>query len=276
MAVRPSSKVVEPASTLTDRLWRHYKQRLSVIEQASRRAPRHPAGGRVYLSEATGCGRKATLRLLRFQATPFSGQSNANIARGLHDEEIIALIYEAHGYRVTRQAPVITPYGNGKIDVLVQERQREGTSIAPVIVEAKSATSEQQRWLPREHHVAQALLYLGFYVPEGGDIVHPTAVAHQLGYTAEVAYYLNDIEQVIAYAVEWDPEAFAHLERALAKIDTAHRAGVPLPVPGNYADNKPPCEFPNTGRCQYWEHCWGTRAVTPEQADPDAEQLQAF
>lgn len=258
---------------VVDSVWRRY---LARIQEAQRvRTPHLPQSAHIYLSEATGCERKATLRLLRYPAAEHSYQSQLNIRGGLTGEEKVAVVLEAEGCTVVRQVGVQTEYGNGKIDLLVyapsSTHEEDG-----VIVEVKTSTVDKAPWLPRREHVDQVLLYQAFYQSVR---LTPDVRTWQV-LPAELVYLLRTLDadgQVVeggdklqTYPVAWDAERFLGLEARLRAIRDGVQAGEPLPIPPTYTPGSPPCAFPHTGRCVYWAHCWGTARMGGPDRTPEA------
>lgn len=241
--------------------WRNYTGKLREIEQKSKRVPRLPDATGIYLSEATGCPRKASLRLLKYPAAPISKNRQVAMSSGIKGEEKIALVLEAMGWDIERQYPVQTRYGNGRIDVLAHLNADNSTHVDyhnTLIVEIKTSLLSRLKWLPQKDHTDQCLLYMGFMraVFEDADSI--------LG---EVVYLLKEShdarndsnEKIVAFPVEWDGERFDYLIGQLDLIDEHVRKRVPVPLElaGSVTPEKPPCAYPNAGQCQYWANCWG-------------------
>jgi Holliday junction resolvase-like predicted endonuclease len=259
-----------------------------------------PGATGIYLSEATGCPRKATLRLLKYPAAALSAQSRVNITSGMKGEEKVALVLEAAGWSVHRQAPIQTRFGNGKIDLLAQETPRFTADPVgrEVIVEVKTSTLGALNWLPRAEHVDQALLYQGYTALRRlglADERAPALVGEVVTNTegvflpTEVVYLLRadhsdaatgdavDKEQIVAFPVPWDRARWLHLIGQLELIDAHKRRGVPVPLDlaGERDPGTAPCAYPHTGRCVFWEHCWGQGLVQTAipGTEPQVEEL---
>jgi hypothetical protein len=250
--------------SLVMQAWHEYTDKLKEGNRASKAVPRLPGSTGIYLSEATGCPRKASLRILRYKSAPFSAQSQVNMASGIKGEEKIALVLEARGWSLERQYPLQTKYGNGRIDILADIREWDAEyRDKPLILEIKTTTLATLPHLPRAYHVDQCLLYMGFMRQDTGIV--------PLG---EVTYLLKQehsksdgVEKVTSFPVEWNPERFAYLISQLDLIDSHVRQNIPVPIElaGLVAPDKPPCLYPNNGKCGYFAHCWGGPVREREQ-----------
>lgn len=194
------------------------------------------------------------------------------MAAGIKGEEKICLVLEAQGWEIQRQYPLQTKYGNGRIDVLA--RIGDSASIPrlniddlPLVIEIKTTTIDQLKWLPRVDHVDQCLLYMGIiagYLDDGPPLTVPFG---------EVTYLLkkdheNDKEdKITSYPIEWNIERFRYLAAKLELIDShvRKREPVPLDMCEKTDPAKPPCAYPNAGKCVYWDHCHGKVLTTTEQ-----------
>jgi hypothetical protein len=231
------------------------------LESTQRRVPRLPGSTGIFLSEATGCPRKASLRLLKYTAAKGNEFSQTAMLGGIKGEEKVILILEAAGWDVTRQYTLQTRWGNGKIDALIDAR--DGVSSAPmdlyvdrpIVVEIKTYSGDI-KWLPRREHVDQCLLYMGLlHLEDNGPVPF-----------GEVTYLLKkahdddkENDKIASYPVEWNPERFQYLTHQLDLIDDHVKRGepVPLTLAGEKSADKPPCQYPNAGRCVYYHHCYG-------------------
>lgn len=245
--------------SLVLKAWRYYTRRQQ--EDRNRRIPRLPGSTGIYLSEATGCPRKASLRILKYPASKKSDFSQAAMLSGIKGEEKVILVLEAVGWNVERQHTLQTKYGNGKIDVLADVRDspslEEEYVDRPVVVEIKTSTIDRQKWLPQRDHMDQCLLYMGLIGEQDGVIPF-----------GEVAYLLKSDhekdgdEKFISYPVEWDEARYKYLIGQLDLIDGHVRQGIPVPLElvQPKEQDKPPCNYPKTGKCVYWQVCWGNQA----------------
>lgn len=244
--------------------WRNYTGKLREIEQQAKRVPRLPDATGIYLSEATGCPRKASLRLLRYPAAPISKNRQVAMSSGIKGEEKIALVLEAMGWDIERQYPVQTKYGNGRIDVLAHLGANPFIINNPtqkLVVEIKTSLLSRLKWLPQRDHVDQCLLYMGFMkvVFENdilGEVVYLLRESHDATTDAN--------EKIACFPVEWDGERFDYLIGQLDLIDehVRRREPVPLELVSGVQPDKPPCAYPNAGQCQYWSNCWGRTQPT--------------
>ena len=191
----------------------------------------------IRLSEAGLCPRKQTLRALGYDADEPDERSLSIFESGdEHEDRIVALWAERFPRRVKRQVPVRTPYGVGHIDAW----------IAPIkhIVESKSTTEKSLKRLPMEHHIAQVTLYQHFW-------------GNARGATAEISYRVKESGQVLSCPVEYDERRALNLIANLVEIQGAiEMTQEPLPVPDDYTAFSFPCAWA-TGRCPFWQHCWG-------------------
>lgn len=238
--------------------WRHYNtQRLSSTQKY---VSRLPGATGIYLSEATGCPRKASLRILKYPAARKSEAQQQAMASGIKGEEKVILVLEAMGWRITRQYTLQTRWGNGKIDALVDAR--DSVSLGdlyidrPIVVEVKTTTLDQQKWLPKLDHKDQCLLYMGLLAAED----------HQIPF-GEVTYLLkprhddndSEKEKIVSYPIAYDQERFLWLISQLDLIDShvRQKKPVPLELAGYKSPDKVPCQYPNGSRCGYWQICYG-------------------
>jgi CRISPR/Cas system-associated exonuclease Cas4 (RecB family) len=235
--------------SLVMQAWRQYTGKLRDVESRSRSVRRLPGATGIYLSAATGCPRKESLRLLKYTAAPFSAQSKSNMAIGVKSEEKPALVLEAAGWRLKRQEPVQTKYGNGRIDILGYPPSGE-----EVIIEIKTSTLGSLNYLPRREHLDQTILYMGFLHEES-----PTVPLGELIYILRSEQNGEHKEQIKVFVVEWDRLRFEYLIERLELIDSHVKNGEPVPLEmcKDVAPDKAPCSYPNTGKCVYFEHCWG-------------------
>lgn len=249
--------------SLVMQAWRKYTNKLVEIDQRARRTPRMDGAVGIYLSEATGCPRKASLRLLKYPAAKRNQYSYQAMASGIKGEEKVALVLEACGWKVRRQEPLVTKYGNGRIDLLVDldDTTSDLYHTPLMVIEIKTSTLDRLKWLPQKDHVEQCLLYMGV-------IHHQTAFPPPLG---EVVYLLKQAhdatddqqEKIATFPVAWDEQRFEYLIGQLDLIDThvRQRTPVPLELAGDVRPDKPPCAYPRAGQCQFWQHCWGQTQV---------------
>lgn len=233
------------------RTWKEYAARINDQKTRARRTPRLDGSNRIYLSAITGCPRKETLRILGYKRTDHSAASLVNMQSGIKGEEKVAVVLEANGYQVTRQYVVQTIYGNGQADIYATHSTLEH----PLIVEVKTSTFSRMQYLPQRDHLDQALLYIGFLKLPRAELVYLLKQSHDDA---------SGDEKIVSYVVEHDEIRFNELVTILDAVDLAVKLRQPLPVPSEYESNKSPCEYPGTGRCVYWENCYGMTAVRLE------------
>jgi hypothetical protein len=124
------------------------------------------------------------------------------------------------------------------------------------IVEAKSTTSDKQRFIPDKQYIDQVLWYMHFF-------------GNALGATAEIAYAIRDTQEIISFPITYDAERVEALIRWAERVSAAVRSGQPLSRPEYMIAERFPCSW-GSGRCQYFEHCYRTtedvnEAVTFEE-----------
>lgn len=241
----------------------HAERRNAANDQ---RIQRLPGANRIYLSEATGCPRKASLRLLKYPASQRSQFSQQAMASGLRGEEKVILMLEAAGWDVNRQHPVQTKWGNGKIDAYCIP-DYDDLLDRPLVVEIKTSKLDMVQRLPWPDHKDQCLLYMGLmanyhvYLENSTDLDFNGAIPF-----GEVTYLLkqdhsddNSEERITSYPIQWDAARFQYLIGQLDLIDTHVRKGepVPLELAGKKAKDRIPCVYPNAGKCAYWNVCYG-------------------
>lgn len=235
----------------------------------TRRRGAYDPGRAIYLSEAGGCARRTTLRLLKYPQAPASDAQRASWGRGLLWESYLTLLWSAwHPKRVARQALVQTPYGNGKIDIFVNydlpmadPGSGELPTLHPHIVEVKTKEAKAKPWLPTEEHLNQLTMYLHFYNNisiDGAAYVGPRP-------TGELVYGIVDTNEVLSFAVAYDAERAARLIAWLDSVQQAVWKRAPLLVPSEYAPDKFPCGG-ESWACNYAAHCWGADAAGDEEA----------
>lgn len=228
-------------------------------------------GRAIYLSEAGGCERKSTLRLLRFPQDQPTDAQRASWARGLLWESYLTLLWAAwYPKRTARQANVRTPYGNGKIDLFVnydapdslRACAAEPTAVEyimgcqqrgeyPHILEIKTKEAKAKPFLPDPAHVNQTLMYMHFY-----ECIEINGVQYKGPRpTGELAYGIIDTNEVLSFPVEYDAERANELEAWLQRVQQATWARTPLPIPGDYAPDHYPCGG-ESWRCNFARHCW--------------------
>ena len=216
-----------PGSTAT-----LYSARLAERAQEEKFDPRE-----IRLSEAGLCPRKQTLRALGYEADEPDERSLSIFESGdEHEDTIYHLWAEQFPRQVKRQVAVRTPYGTGHIDIW----------IAPLkhLVESKSTTEKSLKRLPMEHHVDQVTMYLHFW-----------GRAHNA--TAEIAYRIKETGQILSFPVEYDERRALNLIANLVEVQGAiEMTQEPLPIPEDYTAFSFPCAWA-TGRCPFWQHCWG-------------------
>lgn len=207
-----------------------------LVRDAHQSRRRAFASTEIRLSEAGGCARRQTLRILGYPAAPHSERQLAIFSVGDLWEDWLAAIWQRrYPGQVERQVGVPTPFGTGHIDLWVAPER--------LIVECKTTREASRPYLPLAEHVSQVTLYLHYWGLERDA-------------AAEIAYVLKETGEVISIPVEYDADRAARLVRRLERIQQAVTAGTPLPVPTRYAADRFPCAWKD-GRCQYWQHCWG-------------------
>ena len=209
-----------------------YSTRLAERAQEEKFDPKE-----IRLSEAGLCPRKQTLRALGFEADDPDERSLSIFESGdEHEEVIYGLWAEQFPRRVKRQVAVRTPYGVGHIDIWVAPLKH--------LVESKSTTEKSLKRLTMEHHIDQVTMYLHFW-----------GLAH--GGTAEIAYRVKETGQVLSFPVEYDERRALNLIANLVEVEGAiEMTQEPLPIPEDYTAFSFPCAWA-TGRCPFWQHCWG-------------------
>lgn len=260
---------MEHAESLVLRAVRWHAQRRQTAD--NQRIGLLPGANRIYLSEATGCPRKASLRLLKYPASQRSQFSQQAMASGLRGEEKILLLLEAAGFDVQRQYPVQTKWGNGKIDAFcnpIESASTEGLYLdRPLVVEIKTSKIDHVNRLPWEDHKDQCLLYMGLIAGYHDYLISSTDrdFNGQIPY-GEVTYVLkkehtDDVseEKITSYPVEWNAARFQYLINKLDLIDTwvRQRKPVPMELAGKRDKDRIPCQYPNAGKCAYWNVCYG-------------------
>jgi hypothetical protein len=209
-----------------------YSARLAERAQEEKFDPRE-----IRLSEAGLCGRKQTLRALGYEGDEPDERSLSIFESGdEHEETIYHLWAEQYPRQVKRQVAVRTPYGTGHIDIWVAPLKH--------LVESKSTTEKSLKRLPMEHHVDQVTMYLHFW-----------GRAH--GATAEIAYRVKETGEIKSFPVEYNERRALNLIANLVEIQGAiEMTQEPLPIPADYTAFSFPCAWA-TGRCPFWQHCWG-------------------
>jgi len=205
----------------------------------------------LHLSQAGGCARKETLRLLGYPAEPTPSTMQERWDQGKFWEEFVAALWQAeYGSEIMRQVPLETDYGIGYIDVL---RIQTGTRLDddPVsgyhIIEIKTTTSDKRNWLPDKGYIDQLMLYGHFF----GE--------HHTNVTLELVYFVMDTREILSYPVEMDRERVGVLLSWLHMVQFAVQDKDPLPVQAGYRPNKFPCSWLTAkvpGHCAFYDHCW--------------------
>ncbi|BDG61893.1 PD-(D/E)XK nuclease family protein [Caldinitratiruptor microaerophilus] len=229
----------------------------------SRIRARHEDSGfdpsEIRLSEAGGCPRKQTLRILGYPAEEVTDRQLGIFEAGDYWEDYLFHTWsELYPRRVRRQVPVRTPYGVGHIDLWVAPERH--------IVECKTTQAKSRDYLPMDQHLAQVQMYLHFWGR------HRSA-------TAEVAYVIKETAEVVSFPVQYNRYWAEELEEGLRRIAQHVTEGRPAPVPEGYSPDSFPCGW-GDGRCPYWSHCWGDDDIrvappTPEELAPVLEPLFA-
>jgi hypothetical protein len=200
----------------------------------------------IRLSEVGGCARKQTLRILGYTATePTETQPSIFASGHEHEERVFHLWATRYPRLVRRQIRVRTPYGTGHIDLWVAPER--------LIVEVKTTTLKMHDRLPLPAHVDQVLMYLHFW-------------GRARDAQAEIAYRLKETGEILSFAVDYDPDRVATLLRTLGAIESAVSVEEPLPIPDGYTAFAFRCAW-GTGRCPFWDHCWGTDAAVAREKD---------
>jgi hypothetical protein len=203
-------------------------------------------GRAIYMSELGGCERKVTLRLLRYEAAPFSLGSQQAMNNGLVWEDYIGLLWEAYakdaGIPAIRQQPATSPYGNGKLDVWLPTMNH--------LVEVKAKEAKSRNFLPQRDHLDQVLMYLAYYESYSPNSERPTA---------ELAYCLWDTKEVVSFPVTFDVARMEVLHQWGRRVQQAVWGKKTLPIPDRNAPDQYPCDWGH-GQCQYYRHCWSEDA----------------
>lgn len=198
------------------------------------------------LSAVGGCARQQTLRMLGYPATePTETQLSIFASGHEHEDRVFRLWAARYPRQVRRQIRVRTPYGTGHIDLWVAPERR--------LVEVKSTTLKMRDRLPLAAHVDQVLMYLHFW-------------GRARDAQAEIAYRLKETGELLSFAVDYDPDRVATLLRTLGAIESAVSVEEPLPIPDGYTAFAFPCAW-GTGRCPFWDHCWGADAAVAREKD---------
>jgi CRISPR/Cas system-associated exonuclease Cas4 (RecB family) len=200
--------------------------------------PRHPIG--MWPSEMGGCPRKTTLRLLNYKPADRTGGEVQTMNFGkIFESYVTALWRNQYTGIIERQVPVLTPYGNGKIDLYLPE--------LPKLIEVKTTNWARKDYLPNPSHVDQLLLYMAFFAEWN------TANA------GELAYGFSDNEDVLqSFVIPYNQERVNELVNWAEQVKCAKDTKTPPPVPEPYHPEKFPCGWlgKNPGRCEYFAFCW--------------------
>ncbi|AEJ39650.1 hypothetical protein TPY_1466 [Sulfobacillus acidophilus TPY] len=200
----------------------------------------------IRLSEAGQCPRRQTLRALGYAAALPTPRELAIFETGHWVEDRLAALWEArHPGQVNRQVTVTSPFGTGHIDLYIEPLNH--------IVECKTTTEKRRTELPLKSHVDQVTLYLHYW-------------GNARGATAEIAYYIKETGNILAFPVTYDAARARELIVGLMEVQYAIQlTREPLPIPDDYQATQYPCAWytaDGLARCPYWEHCWGS-SVTP-------------
>lgn len=228
-----------------------YEARLKTRQKAQKFDP-----AEIRLSEVGHCLRRASLRILGYEANAPSLRQESIFLVGDQQEEHIADLWEAaYPGEIDRQVLVSSPFGVGHMDVWVKPLRH--------YVECKSTTLKSVPYLPHEEYIDQVTLYHHYYIqPTGGG-------------TAELAYRVKETGEILSIPVAYDPERAKRLVARLEELQDAVSFGQPLPIPKGYSLDQFPCGFRDAAGtwtpCPFWQHCWSADAN-----DSDDPKVQAL
>jgi hypothetical protein len=201
---------------------------------------RHPVG--MWPSEIGGCPRKTTLRLMGMQPKERSDREQNTMNFGKIFEQYVGSVWRgSYDGVIERQVPVVTPYGNGKIDFWIPG--------LPQLIEVKTTNWARKDYLPNPSHIDQLLLYMAYFVDYQPYLHIP----------GELCYGFSDNEDVIqSFTVPFDIDRVNQLLAWCEEVKTAARARKAPPIPDAYHPEKFPCGWlgKNPGRCEYFDFCW--------------------
>lgn len=202
--------------------------------------PRHPVG--MYPSEIGGCPRKTTLRLMGMKPADRPGAEQHPMNFGKIFEAYIGCVWRgSYPGVIERQVPVVTPYGNGKIDYWIPD--------LPRLIEVKATNWARKDYLPNPSHVDQLLLYMAFFAD----------YQPYLRFPGELCYGFSDNEGVlISFEIPYNQGRVDQLLAWCESVKTCVNARKPPPVPMAYDAEHFPCSWKGKtpGFCEYFQLCW--------------------
>ena len=167
---------------------------------------------------------------------------NTTLDFGKSFEEYIARLWRAtYAGPIERQVPVVSPYGNGFIDLFFPH--------IPKIIEIKTTNWARKDYLPNPSHVDQLLWYMHFS-PE---------IPCDESFAGELTYGFSDNEgEVLSFSVPYDPERIRVLIEWAEQVKRALDTRIPPKIPDNYHPEKFPCGWlgKNPGKCEFFDACW--------------------
>lgn len=210
------------------------------FEPVRPRPPRHQVG--MYPSEIGGCPRKTTLRLMGMKpAERTAGEKDTMNFGNVFEQYIGTLWRGSYEGVIERQVPVVTPYGNGKIDFWIPA--------LPRLIEVKTTNWARKDYLPNPSHVDQLLLYMA-YLPEYQE---------HLSVPGELCYGFSDHEDVIqSFQISFNLDRVNQLLAWCFDVKSAVALRKAPSIPDGYHPEKFPCGWlgKKPGRCEYFDYCW--------------------
>lgn len=202
---------------------------------------RHPVG--MWPSEIGGCPRKTTLRLMGIRPKERTDREQNTMNFGKVFEQYVCTLWRgSYSGVIERQVPVVTPYGNGKIDLWIPDEPR--------LIEVKTTSWARKDYLPNPSHIDQLLLYMAYF-----EDFQPYVST----IPGELCYGFSDNEDVlVSFSVVFDIDRVNVLLAWCEGVKTAVRARKAPPIPENYHPEHYPCGWlgKNPGRCEYFDSCW--------------------
>ena len=111
---------------------------------------------RLWASEVGSCPRKAMFRILGYKAeSDFPVELREKFQWGnIMEDETARALKVMYGAQLTTQLPLRTKYWSGKTDMVIGLESHK-----PIIIEHKATSDSGIKYVPRESHVAQIVLY---------------------------------------------------------------------------------------------------------------------
>lgn len=205
------------------------------------KSPRHPVG--MYPSEIGGCPRKTTLRLMGMQPKERSDREQNTMNFGKIFEAYVGSVWRgSYPGIIERQVPVITPYGNGKIDFWIPD--------LPRLIEVKTTNWARKDYLPNPSHIDQLLLYMAYF-RDFGPYIHDTP--------GELCYGFSDNEDIVqSFEIPYNLERVNQLLAWCESVKRAVKDRKAPSIPATYHPERFPCGWlgKSPGRCEYFAFCW--------------------